>query len=301
MNILILSRHDERTEYDQVITYKSALSSSERYNSYEYGELESTVFSYNGTKLQVTINNKDVSEFDAVFMIGWFKTKILEDIALSVAMYANANNVKVLNSEVLYTRSRSKLSQYVVAALSGINMTPFLFCKDISLLRGEINSWQGGYPVIAKGVQASRGNDNHKLNNKDELLATIEHSNDIDGPWFVVQGFVPNNGDYRVIVMGDEVKMVIHRQAGGDSHLNNTSKGGLATNVEVEKLPTKVQEQCVTLAKALRREVTGVDVIQHIDSGEFFLLEINNMPQLATGTFVSEKMSALDSYFRGIV
>ena len=42
-------------------------------------------------------------------------------------------------------------------------------------------------------------------------------------------------------------------------------------------------------------------MIKHSSTGEFYLLEINNMPQLATGAFVSEKMNMIDDYFKGAV
>ncbi len=297
MNILILCRHDERPDYDQIDTYRAALDSQPRVAKYEYGELESLVFTYDGAKLSVTSNDKDIAEYDAVFFIGWFKSKILEDIALSAATYVDFHGLKVWNSEVLYTRSRSKLSQYVMAALSEVSLTPFMFCKNVSVFSDALKDWAGGYPVIAKGVQASRGNDNYKIDDEEALKNILALSDDDDGPWFVLQSFVPNNGDYRVVVMGDDVTLVIHRITGDvDSHLNNTSKGGTATVVPVDQLPSDVQQQCVRLAKRMRREITGVDMIRHSETGEFFLLEINNMPQLATGSMVENKMQQLDKY-----
>jgi len=86
---------------------------------------------------------------------------------------------------------------------------------------------------------------------------------------------------------------VIHRQAQDGSHLNNTSKGGMATDTPVDQLPAKVIDDSIAMSRALNREITGVDMIQHQETGEYFLLEVNNMPQLATGSLVKEKMSLL--------
>ena len=41
-------------------------------------------------------------------------------------------------------------------------------------------------------------------------------------------------------------------------------------------------------------------MIQHAETGEFYLLEINNMPQLATGSFVENKFTQLDNYLGSI-
>lgn len=156
-------------------------------------------------------DGSDIAQFDGVFMIGWFKTKILEDIALSAAKYMQSHGKKVFNSEVLYTRSRSKLSQYVIASTNGIAMTPFLFAKDIASARQAFQThWSEEFPLIMKGVQSSRGNDNYLVRERDQALELLNTMHPDDGPWLVCQGFVPNDGDYRIIVMGEEVKYVLH-------------------------------------------------------------------------------------------
>lgn len=296
--VLILSRHDDRPTFDQKKTYEASLAKISARCDYAVEEFENLLFVYDGNELKVYLpdGKTDIASFDAVFLIAWFKTKILEDLALSVSVYLAAKGVKVVNSEALYTRSRSKLSQYVYAAVNGISLTPFLFSLNPSLLqRGFREHWTAGYPVIMKGVLASRGDDNHLVASRADALQ-LAGSMSEDGPWYVVQSFVPNDGDYRIIVMGDEVTAVIHRQSQTDSHLNNTSKGGEAALIAPEELPRHVAEQSVKLAKLLRREITGVDMIQHRGTGEYYLLEINNMPQLATGSFVPEKLALLDAY-----
>jgi D-alanine-D-alanine ligase-like ATP-grasp enzyme len=97
--------------------------------------------------------------------------------------------------------------------------------------------------------------------------------------------------------MGDEVRLVIHRQSTGQSHLNNTSQGGQAQIIDVATLDRQMLEESVQISKALGREVTGVDMIQDKHSGEFYFLEVNNMPQLSTGSMVEQKAKALDAFF----
>lgn len=295
--VLILCRHDERADYDQIDTYKAAMSVIDSKNQYTYGELEDVLFEYDGESFKVTLNGRDIQDYDGLFLIGWFKTKMLEDVALSVSTYMYHYGVKVFNTEALYTRSRSKLSQYAIAALNKIPTTPFLFSMNPVIMKQHLEKWGHGFPVIMKAVTASRGNDNYLVHDLEESFSIVDKTDADDGPWFVVQGFVPNSGDLRVIVMGDEVKYVIHRRSLNGGHLNNTSKGGEATEIEPNDLPKKVLADVVSLARLLRREITGVDLIQHKETNEYYLLEINNMPQMATGSFVQEKMKALDSFF----
>lgn len=297
--VLILSRKDDRSNYDNKDTYIKALKGVDTKCTYSFDEYENLLFWYDGNDLKVQLGNSDVdiASFDAVFLVGWFQLKIHEDIALSVSKYLIAKGITVLNSEASFVRSRSKLSQYVIAAINDISMTPFLFSMTSSVLAAAISTkWQHGYPVIMKGVQSSRGDDNYLVENQKDahkyaMTMQLDHS-----PWFVIQKFIPNEGDYRIIVMGDKVTAVIHRQSISDSHLNNTSKGGQAKLTDASILPPEIIEQSVRLAALLRREVTGVDMIRETGTSNFYLLEINNMPQLATGSYVTDKLTRLDSY-----
>lgn len=297
--VLIVTRKDDRPTFDQKTTYETALADIATACDYVVEEFETLLFVYDGADLRILLADgvTDVSSFDAVFLTGWFKTKMLEDVALSVSIYLRSKQVKVANTEALYTRSRSKLSQYIHSVLGGVSTTPFLFSMNTEALqRGLAEFWQGGYPVIMKGALAWRGDDNYLVESRDEAERLSEKMNESEGPWFVVQPFIPNNGDYRIIVMGDKVTAVIHRRSQSDSHLNNTSKGGEAAWLDPNELPEEVAKQSVTLARLLRREVTGVDMIQHKETGKFYLLEINNMPQMATGSYVTDKIRTLDTY-----
>ena len=297
--VLILTRKDDRESYDQKQTYTAGLAAIETKCEYVVEEFENLLFWFDGNDLRVLLPDgvTDIASFDAVFLIAWFKSKMLEDVALSVSVYLHAKGVKVVNTEALYTRSRSKLSQYVYAALNDIKITPFLFSLSSETLASAIETkWPLDYPVIMKGAQSSRGNDNYLLKSKEEALGVAQTMNDVEGPWFVLQSFVPNDGDYRIIVMGDAVTSVIHRQSQNESHLNNTSKGGKAELFTSDVLPEQVVQDSIKLSKLLRREVTGVDMICHRETGEYFLLEINNMPQMATGSYVSEKLTELDAF-----
>ena len=50
------------------------------------------------------------------------------------------------------------------------------------------------------------------------------------------------------------------------------------------------------MAKLLKREVTGVDMVRHKETAEYYFLEANNMPQLSTGRNVQMKLAVLDEY-----
>jgi len=300
--ILILCRRDDRESYDKQSTMLAGFSQFESQNEYFGADYEDLVFVYDGTTLHVTdsVSGTDVADYDGIFLIGWFKTKALDDIARAVAHYAAAHNIPFANSEAYHGRSFTKLSQCVIAALNGAQVTPFVFAMDEARLMQAARKHFTEFPFIAKAVAASRGNDNHLITSYDQLEQVVRAEYDPQ-MYFIVQQFIPNDGDYRILVMGGQVTRVIHRKAAGDSHLNNTSQGGTATLIEPSTLPQKVIDDSIALAKLLRREVTGVDMVCHKETGEYYFLEANNMPQLATGSNVPAKLTALDEYFSRLV
>jgi len=258
-------------------------------------DLEDIVFAYNRKELAVYdgSSGQQLDQYDGIFFLGWFKESMLEDIALSVARYAEKKHIPVLNPEVLHLRSRSKLSQYVVAAINDVSITEFVVVTRREYVFEALKKATLDYPIIVKAARGSRGANNFLVRSEAELQNV--YNNDPERT-FVIQRFIPNEGDYRLLVMGDTVRLAIHRRSQTDSHVNNTSQGGAATLVGVDELNPDMLIDAVKIATLLRRPVTGIDMIVHKDTNEYFLLEANNMPQLSTGSMVQEKMQALDAY-----
>jgi glutathione synthase/RimK-type ligase-like ATP-grasp enzyme len=294
--ILILCRKDDRESYDNRENMVSGLKKHAKTARYFGAYYEDLLFAYDGKKLTITdINSQtDITNYDSIFMIGWFKTKSLNDVALAVARYAKHNNIPFANAETYFNRSFTKLSQCVVAALNGLPVIPFLFSLDQQLLLDNVKKRVIAAPYIAKAVSASRGDDNYLVGNHDQLAKLIAEPSR-PRRYFMVQDFVPNDGDYRVLVMNGAVELVVHRQSQDGSHINNTSKGGRATLVPVDQLHKKVLEDSIKISRHINREITGVDMVRHNKTGEFYFLEVNNMPQLATGSFVDKKLERLSA------
>lgn len=295
-DVLFLCRRDDRTDYDTALSMTRGMQAYATGGmTYGAADFEELVFSFDGSYLQLLINSeqKKLTDFSAIVLMGWFKTKILEDVALSVSHIAKHNAVSCLNSEAYGTRSRTKLSQYVIACLHGVRVPAFVFALDHDQLFGAVKQSTLSYPLIAKSVQANRGKDNYLVQSPAELKVLLNEQADVP---FVVQQFIPNDGDYRLVVMDDHVTVAIRRQSQSMSHINNTSQGGHAELVAVESLNPELVQDAVVLAKALKREITGADIVVDKTTGAHYVLEVNNMPQLSTGSEVEAKLQALDQY-----
>lgn len=294
-NVLILCRDEERKNFDNADKLSGFLHDANTQTNYKPATFEELAFVYDGQNLTVFLaDGTDIASFDLIFMFGWFKTKLLEDIAHSVAVYAHFKNVPFLNTETLHERSKSKLSQYVTAVVAGVPVVPFIVSSTSSSLEQFANESVFSGELIVKAIMGSRGDDNYKVSSFQDALKIIRQRPETP---FVIQEFVPNDGDLRVIVVGDEVGLIISRKSAPGSHLNNTSKGGQANLLNQADVADDILKDSIKMAKALRREVSGIDMIIHSKTGQHYLLEANNMPQIATGAFVSEKAQVLAAYF----
>lgn len=302
--ILIISRKEDRTTHDTQETVLSQFANIDLKDGKYFGAyFEDILFTYDGTNLSVVdiVSGLPVDDFDLIFMIGWFKTKMLEDVASSISRFAKRKNIPCINTEALNSRVRSKLPQYVIAAINDISMTPFRFCMNQKALLKSLKTDPFNGQIIVKGVAASRGDDNYLISNAEEFEQILNNTSKGREIHFILQQYVPNDGDYRILVLGDKVRLVVHRQSQDSSHLNNTSKGGNAEIVELDTLSKDMLDDSIKLSSLVNREITGVDMIVDNKTGQHYLLEVNNMPQLSTGAVVPEKMHLLDEYFNEIL
>lgn len=262
----------------------------------ERGYLKHLIFdiSNQGTSVVNSDNGTDLKEYGAVLITNWFShASVRKDVAYTTALYLNANGVPCFNSEALYTRSTSKLSQMMLAALHNIPIPRTVFSISYRKLSEAIQAGPAiGEPFILKDAQASRGKGNYLLESYAEL-DKYEKEHTEKHP-FLVQSFIPSDhSDYRMFVAGGEVKFIIHRHGSEDSHLNNTSAGASAELKQTDAVSSTLIAQVEQFSKLLHREVTGIDVIFDKTNNRHYFLEANPIPQIATGSFTSNKLQAL--------
>lgn len=122
------------------------------------------------------------------------------------------------------------------------------------------------YPLVVKQSDGGMGNGVWKLNNSLELknfFRKIRNRN------FVIQPYLKNAGDYRVLVCGNKVLGIMKRIAQKGEWKNNFSLGGKVEKYEDANMKKFTQDIC----KKLDLEYAGLDLfkINH----KYFVIEIN--------------------------
>ena len=148
--------------------------------------------------------------------------------------------------------------------------------------------------MIIKSINASSGRDNFLVHNPQEFSDIIAKNSDAK---FVAQPFIPNDGDLRVVVMGDEVSCVYRRVRQDGDHRNNVSQGGDKIYLPLDEVDNGHQQLAVQAARAVNREICGVDVMINSQTGQAVVLEANfNFGIRAQPGVISDELYGLAEY-----
>jgi glutathione synthase/RimK-type ligase-like ATP-grasp enzyme len=259
---------------------------------------EDLVFTISTGEVTITHNGVDIiaSRPDLVIAVGWYKNgkdSIYRDVAFSVALVLEHAGITFWNSEMGRQRSTTKLSMMVQLALESLEVPRTIFSLDFSTIQA-----QHEFPFIAKAVAASRGNSNYLVKDDDDL-SKVKQS---DGH-FIIQDFLPNDHDLRVICFNGLPQLVLRRarHPTADTHLNNTSQGGKAEWIKLTDIDAQLLTFVAKIAIVSRREMAGIDLIPDANSPfGYSCLEVNAVPQLTSGTDTDIKLTSFREVVRAL-
>lgn len=193
-------------------------------------------------------------------------------VAAAISHYLHERGVAFLNDYRAY-RSANKLLQAIEFYKLKLPFPRTIFCTDrIRLL--ELMNRCLAYPMIVKATKGSRGQNNYLLQAPADSRKFMKRPAKIG---FMAQTYIPNNSDFRILVVGSEV--AIRNRAGrANSHLNNLSRGATIQSVPVGTLPKRIITQARQLAAATNLKIAGIDVLADAETGKHYFLEINAQP-----------------------
>jgi len=230
-------------------------------------------------------NHMNLEDYDFVY---FRKAGSAMQQMLTCALYLTDHEVPFFDSEIARSSSRNKLSQMYMLQRREVPIAKTLFCRNNRRLVRLVSTRYASdfaFPLIAKATGGTRGDANYLVKTIEELDELVRN----EKRHFIIQEFIPNDGDLRYFVAGGRLTGVIQRQASGDSHLNNTSKGGSAELVDLKTINPVVKADALLAARVFGREVAGVDVIFNKETGEHYILEVNRAPQIEHASFETEK------------
>ena len=243
-------------------------------------------FTSEGTEIFIRETRQPLSDFDMVYFKSVFRNTELSTI---IARYLKKHTIAFICDEHLDHQPTTKLSQLDRLGDAGLPIPQTLYVAP--------TGWRDGYsqvthrygtPFILKAIDGLKGSQNYLVHDRSEYDEIIKEQ---AGVQFIAEEFLPNDGDYRVLVLDDTIGMIIERQRDSkETHLNNTSQGGQATRIAIEDFDKNILDMSVQAAEILGRNVAGVDVLIRNTDNKPFILEVNASPQISSGAFVDEKL-----------
>ncbi len=242
-------------------------------------------------KLRVTGDKIFFGEMDMKDFDGWYFRSVGTELEWSklLQLYARKHSIPVVD-EYLMTegplrRYKSIMSWQLLEA--GVKYPKSAYVESVSDLKKELKNWE--FPAIVKLSQGGRHGmgtfwireteDIEKLEHvlesrKEKAKETGKKAPIFRG--FLIQEYIKNDGDYRVMTVGYKCIGGFKRQVKEEKLILNKSQGN---SVAVKDLPTEVIEIAESAAKCLEVEVAGTDIIRDLETGELYIVEVNEAPQ----------------------
>ncbi len=259
--------------------------------------IEATVMSHkdidlfvDGENTSIKIHNtgEDLTNFSAIVCLLTPEHRLI-DIFSSIGCYARKKSIKMIDDT--FTNTSGKLYEMWRLWENDIPV-PKTAYGSIDFLIKKLEEFGG--TAVLKSTHSAKGKDNYLVRSAEEIKEILR---DRDTSNYILQNFIPNDGDYRIITMNFEPKFGIYRSSGGKDHRNNTSLGGHADIIEITP---KLAEIARVTSAAMDIKFAGVDIITDKETGKNYVLEVNRTPQFASGSFIDKKYKALRDFLQSI-
>jgi glutathione synthase/RimK-type ligase-like ATP-grasp enzyme len=234
----------------------------------------------------ILFGDVDVKDFD-----GWYFRAVGNELEWSklLQFYARKHGVKVVDDYLLtegpLRRFKSVMSWQLLSA--GIKYPKSSYVESLDDLEKELKSWI--FPVIVKMSQGGRHGmgtfflkELADLDNLRERLNTRKEKSEIEGKkigvqrGFLIQEYIPNDGDFRVMTVGYKCVGGFKRMPKVEKLVLNMSEGN---SVGLKVVPKEVAKLAEDAARVLGVEVAGTDLVRDSRSGEICIIEVNEAPQ----------------------
>lgn len=232
-------------------------------------------------------NEKFLEDFDLI--VSRVYQKSIEE-ACAVAYYCAKKNLKMIDGEL--PDLKQKLSSYFNIWLHDLPLPATAFGNN-KFLQNIFDEWNDEAAIL-KAIDSDKGRNNFLVRNTAELNKTLQENIDHE---FVLQRFIPNDGDYRILVLNFTKTVASLRQRQNHSHLNNVSVGGTERFIDDYHGIENVIEIAKLAAHAEQVEIAGVDVVVDKNNGAAYLMEVNRLPELTLSQEIAgfaELLSSLD-------
>lgn len=247
------------------------------------------------SQVRIAKTKRDIADFDMVYFRVFLSSF---DLGAAAAQYLQSKNVPFMDRSLLrHHRTFNKLHQLIGLQSMGVKVPKTIFVMNAKLpstyksLTRELGS-----PFVLKDIYGKRGRNLFLIKDKAAFLkaCALAEEQNLE---LLAQEFIPHEGHYRLIILGKRLELVIfmmHRLSG--PRLRKEVERGRAILKNESVLPGPARQMAVTAASVADVEIAGVDLVQDSKTGVWYCLEVNENPQLVSGSFIEQKEKILADY-----
>jgi glutathione synthase/RimK-type ligase-like ATP-grasp enzyme len=246
------------------------------------------------TRVYETVSGRDLAEFALIQVIAY--PRPTATLLSAISSYLRHHGRPELDETGI--SAPTKLYQLMTLAQNGLPVPATVYLPG-RLLRSSFATIADrlGLPFVLKTMHGSGGRLNFLINTEadfERLTGDPAHGQVA----FLAQQFVANNGTFRILVFGRDIRIVMHRCNTDGTHLTNTERGSHATLFEPESFDAGVMAMVARATSLMRCEVAGVNVVQDRHTQQWYLLEVNCAPAIGSGMFAAQKTRAYAEYLQ---
>lgn len=199
--------------------------------------------------------------------------------------YAQEKNIPVVDEYLLRLGGawrKKKSTEAMILLRAGVSYPDSFFVSNRDDLRRYLETYPK--PLVMKSTSGRHGVSTFLVRKKEEIERVIQGRERVN---FLIQEFIPNEGDYRLFLVGYRVVGGFKRQRKENQLVLNRSQGG---SVPLKKIPLLVKKEAEKAARVLGIEVAGVDLVEDKRTGKVVVIEVNQAPEF----FVMERKTGQD-------
>jgi glutathione synthase/RimK-type ligase-like ATP-grasp enzyme len=262
-----------------------------------FADYNDLAFIVDGPKTSVSLLSAetDLASFDMVY----FKSiRNNRDAAAAAANYLkNAGVTFADKAAIHYEQSLNKLIQCVLLNKAAVSVPKTVYiAKDKMPQYFDLLTEALGLPFVLKDNRGQKGRNIFLIKTKKDFMAACKTADEksID---FIAQKYIPHDGHYRLLVLGKRLELTMYRI----HKLSELRQKGIVREqetklVENKEVPGSVRRMAIMASNVLSIDIAGIDMVKDKNDGKWYCLEVNDSPQLVTGSFTEEKQQAFSEY-----
>jgi ribosomal protein S6--L-glutamate ligase len=208
-----------------------------------------------------------------------------------LVLYAQKKGIPIIDDylAVWGPIRRLKSISGVILAQEGVAYPKTSLAVNQEKLLKEVK--QFSFPLVLKISKGGRhGIGTLLCKDRQTLLRIIKGR--IEKSAFLVQEYIPNDGDYRLFLIGYQVLGGFKRQKKEEKLMLNRSLG---PSEKIERIPAEVGDLAQKAAQVLKVEISAIDLVVDKRSKKPVIIEVNEAPQFRvfqkrTGVDVAQKI-----------